>query len=44
LGEFYSDLALKMVMNTVPAEGVSPPSAGRRNGRASGRARIAKHT
>ena len=27
LGEFYSDLVLKMVMNTAPAERVSPPSA-----------------
>lgn len=44
LGEFYSDLALKMVMNTVPAQRIPPPSAGPRNGRASGRPRTAKDT
>jgi AcrR family transcriptional regulator len=44
LGEFYSDLALKMVMNTAPAEGVVPLSADRRNGRAVGRARTTGDT
>lgn len=41
LGEFYAGLALKMVMNTVPAERAAARSAGRGNGRTSGRPRIA---
>ena len=40
LGEFYSDLALKMVMNMVPTERVSPPSAAPQNGYDPGRSRI----
>jgi len=44
LGEFYSGLALKMVMNTVPAELAPPPSADRRNGRASSQARTTEDT
>ncbi|SRR6266545_173747 len=31
LGEFYADLALKMVVNTVPGEHPAPPPAGRLN-------------
>jgi hypothetical protein len=40
-GEFYAGPALKMVMNTVPPEGAAVRSAGRGNGRTSGRPRIA---
>jgi AcrR family transcriptional regulator len=44
LGEFYSGLALKMVMNTAPTERFPALPATRRNGRASGRARTAEDT
>jgi hypothetical protein len=43
-GELYSDLALKMVMNTAPAERVVPLSADRRNGRSAGRTRTTGDT
>lgn len=36
LGEFYADLALRILMPTMPAERVSPSSAGRRNSLAPG--------
>lgn len=44
LGKFYADLALKMVMNTVPGERVMPLSSDQHNGRAAGQARITEDT
>ena len=40
LGEFYADLALKMVMNPVPGEHSAPRPAGRRNVRRPGRSAV----
>jgi AcrR family transcriptional regulator len=40
LGEFYADLALRMVTTTVPGEPLAPPPPGRRNGRKPGRSAI----
>ncbi|HEU5161315.1 MAG TPA: TetR/AcrR family transcriptional regulator [Streptosporangiaceae bacterium] len=40
IGEFYADLALKMVMNTAPGEHPAPRPAGRRGARRPGRSAV----